>query len=203
MNNKNHICFDLDGVLIDSIDLMKYCWENAVKEFNVKHKFEEFSLLIGLPLTSIISILEIPNGDKFIEHYKKLSYQNLDKIKINKDTVDNLKKLSSNYKISIYTSKTKERVEKIIDLFFKSIHFDSILTSDDVLHSKPDPEGLLKICRFVNSTTQESIYVGDTNFDFKASKKAEIDFVYASWGYGEVENFKYKINHIKELTKII
>lgn len=203
MNNKNHICFDLDGVLIDSIDLMKYCWENTVKEFNINHKFEDFSALIGLPLTSIISILGLPNGAKFIEHYKKLSYQNLDKIKVAKDTIDNLKKLSRNYKISIYTSKTQERVEKIIDLFFKSIYFDSILTSDDVLHSKPDPEGLFKICKLVNSTNKQSIYVGDTNFDFQTSKNAQMDFIYASWGYGEVENFKYKINHLKELTKII
>ena len=138
MKNKNHICFDLDGVLIDSIDLMKYCWENTAKKFNINCKFEEFSALIGLPLTSITSILEIPDSAKFIENYKNLSYQNLDKIKIDKDTVNNLKKISSNYKISIYTSKTHQRVEKIIDKFFKSLQFDSILTSDDVLHSKPD-----------------------------------------------------------------
>ncbi len=203
MNYKNHICFDLDGVLIDSIDLMKYSWENTSKEFNLNHKFEEFSALIGLPLTSIISFLEIPNGDRFIEKYKKLSYQHLEKIKIDKDTIENLEKLSTNYKLSIYTSKTNERVKKIIDLYFKSINFDSILTSDDVLHSKPDPEGLLKICKLVNSTTEESIYVGDTNYDFKASEKAKIDFVYASWGYGEVKNSKYKIKNISELTKIL
>lgn len=203
MKNKNHICFDLDGVLIDSIDLMKYCWENTAKKFNINCKFEEFSALIGLPLTSITSILEIPDSAKFIENYKNLSYQNLDKIKIDKDTVNNLKKISSNYRISIYTSKTHERVEKIIDKFFKSLQFDSILTSDDVLHSKPDPEGLLKICKLVNSTIGESIYVGDTNFDFEASKNAKMDFVYASWGYGIVENFNHKIDHIRELTKII
>jgi len=203
MNYKNHICFDLDGVLIDSIDLMKYSWENTTKEFSINHKFEAFSALIGLPLTSIISFLEIPNGDRFIEKYKKLSYEHLEKIKIDKDTIENLEKLSSNYKLSIYTSKTKERVKKIIDLFFKSIHFDSILTSDDVLRPKPNPEGLLKICKLVNSTTEESIYVGDTSYDFKTSKKAKIDFVYASWGYGEVENSKYKIKNISELTKIL
>ena len=92
---------------------------------------------------------------------------------------------------------------EIIDKFFKSLQFDSILTSDDVLHSKPDPEGLLKICKLVNSTTEETIYVGDTSYDFKTSEKAKIDFVYASWGYGEVENSKYKIKNISELTKIL
>ena len=45
--------------------------------------------------------------------------------------------------------------------------------------------------------------MGDTNFDFEASKNAKMDFVYASWGYGIVENFNHKIDHIRELTKII
>ena len=203
MRDKNHICFDLDGVLIDSINLMKFCWEKTAKEFNINYTFDEFSAFIGLPLTSIVSHLGLSNSEKIIEHYKNISFENLEKIKVNQNTIQVLKKLSANYKLSIYTSKTRSRVEKIIDLFLKTINFDCILTSDDVIHSKPDPEGLLKICKFVNSTTEESIYVGDTDYDFETSQKAKVDFIYASWGYGEVKNYKHKINHISELTKFV
>lgn len=203
MKNKNHLCFDLDGVLIDSIDLMKYCWENTANRFNITSSFEEFSSLIGLPLTSITNYLNLSNGDEIIEHYKKLSYENLEKIKIHKDTVSILNSLSKNYKLSIYTSKTQERVEKILDLLFKSVNFDSVLASDEVLHPKPNPDGLIKICELVNSTLEETIYIGDTTYDFEASREAEVDFVYASWGYGEVENFKYKIANLRELLRIV
>ena len=105
-----------------------------------------------------------------------------------------LNSLSKNYKLSIYTSKTHERVEKILDLFFKSVNFDSVLASDDVLHPKPNPDGLIKICELVNSTIEETIYIGDTIYDLEASREAEVDFVYASWGYGEVKNFNFQDN---------
>lgn len=203
MKNKNHLCFDLDGVLIDSMNLMKYCWENTANRFNITNSFEEFSSLIGLPLTSITSHLELSNSDEIIEHYKKLSYENLEKIKIHKDTISILNSLSKNYKLSIYTSKTHERVEKILDLFFKSVIFDSVLASDDVLHPKPNPDGLIKICELVNSTIEETIYIGDTIYDLEASREAEVDFVYASWGYGEVKNFKYKIVNLRELLRMV
>lgn len=203
MKNKNHLCFDLDGVLIDSIDLMKYCWENTANRFNIANSFEEFSSLIGLPLTSITNYLNLSNSNEIIEHYKKLSYENLEKIKIHKDTISILNSLSKNYKLSIYTSKTQERVEKILDLFFKSVNFDLVLASDDVLHPKPKPDGLIKICVLVNSTLEETIYIGDTIYDFEASREAGVDFIYASWGYGKVENFKYKIVNLKELLKIV
>ena len=81
MKDKNHICFDLDGVLIDSINLMKFCWEKTAKEFNINYKFDEFSAFIGLPLTSIVSHLGLSNSEKIIEHYKNISFENLEKIK--------------------------------------------------------------------------------------------------------------------------
>ena len=203
MNNKNHICFDLDGVLIDSIDLMKYCWEETNNHFGINKSFTEFSKLIGLPLTSIIDTLKISNGQQIINHYKNLSYNNLDKLNLKNDTLSNIENLSKFYKISIYTSKTLDRVEKIISLYFDSINFNSIITSDDVTKSKPDSEGLFKICNLVDSSIDQSIYIGDTNYDFLAAKNAGMDFVYASWGYGDVKNAKYEIDSIRELYELI
>jgi len=203
MQNKNHICFDLDGVLIESVDLMKYSWENTVNFFEIDINFEEFYKFIGLSLEDIVKNLELPNGYELIKYYKMISATNLDKIKVKEKTIENLENFSKNYKISIFTSKTQERVDKIIDLYFKSINFDSILTSDKVKNPKPDPEGLIKVCNLVNSYPEQTLYVGDTNYDFLASKKANIDFVYASWGYGEVENSKYKIENIEQLSKFL
>ena len=86
--------------------------------------------------------------------------------------------------------------------YFDSIKFNSIITSDDVTKSKPDSEGLLKICNLVDSSIDESVYIGDTNYDFIAADKADMDFVYASWGYGDVENAKYEINSIRDIFQL-
>ena len=46
------------------------------------------------------------------------------------------------------------------------------------------------------------IYVGDTKGDMEASYYAGIPFVYASYGFGKVESFDYKINDISELLDL-
>jgi phosphoglycolate phosphatase len=46
------------------------------------------------------------------------------------------------------------------------------------------------------------IYAGDAKWDYEASKDNKISFVYAKYGFGEVDNNEYEINNIKELSKI-
>ena len=46
------------------------------------------------------------------------------------------------------------------------------------------------------------IYVGDTNGDIEGARIAGIPFVYASYGFGDVESFDYKIDDISELLNI-
>ena len=46
------------------------------------------------------------------------------------------------------------------------------------------------------------IYVGDTSGDMEGAKIAGIPFVYASYGFGDVESFDYKIDDISELLDL-
>jgi histidinol phosphatase-like enzyme len=47
-----------------------------------------------------------------------------------------------------------------------------------------------------------SIYVGDTAGDQKAAKAAGIPFVYARYGFGEVEEYDFAIDSFEEILKI-
>lgn len=49
----------------------------------------------------------------------------------------------------------------------------------------------------------DSIYVGDTEGDLKASRLAGIPFIYAKYGFGKVKDYDYVINSIDELLKIV
>ena len=117
MKDKNHICFDLDGVLIDSINLMKFCWEKTAKEFNINYKFDEFSAFIGLPLTSIVSHLGLSNSEKIIEHYKNISFENLEKIKVNQNTIQVLKKYPLIINSQYIHQKQERELKKLLTCF--------------------------------------------------------------------------------------
>ena len=48
----------------------------------------------------------------------------------------------------------------------------------------------------------EAVYVGDTQGDANACKEAEIPMIYASYGFGEVEEAAASINSFDELLNI-
>ncbi|GAA0337501.1 hypothetical protein GCM10008967_29700 [Bacillus carboniphilus] len=46
------------------------------------------------------------------------------------------------------------------------------------------------------------VYVGDTIGDQKAANFAEIPFVYAEYGFGEVDQYDYSIKSLEDLVKL-
>ncbi|MDR1699615.1 MAG: HAD family hydrolase [Lachnoclostridium sp.] len=48
---------------------------------------------------------------------------------------------------------------------------------------------------------EKAVYVGDTNGDKEAAEAAGIPFIYAEYGFGEVENYKYSIQSLNELPE--
>ena len=48
----------------------------------------------------------------------------------------------------------------------------------------------------------EAIYVGDTIGDQQAARQAGIPFVYAAYGFGEVDDFDYSIHRFEELLEL-
>ena len=48
-----------------------------------------------------------------------------------------------------------------------------------------------------------AIYIGDTQGDFDACKIAGIPMIFASYGFGSVQNPDYTINDIKELPELL
>jgi len=47
------------------------------------------------------------------------------------------------------------------------------------------------------------IYIGDTAGDAKASKEAGVPFIYARYGFGQVDEFDYVIDSPPELLKLL
>ena len=80
--------------------------------------------------------------------------------------------------------------------------FDYILTADDVKKGKPNSEGVLKILKKFKIRKKNSIYVGDSIYDYKCSINASIKYCHATWGYDKMNSFK-KLNRIKNFKEIL
>jgi CMP-N-acetylneuraminic acid synthetase/beta-phosphoglucomutase-like phosphatase (HAD superfamily) len=184
-----HVIFDLDGVLIDSINVMEQAWESVVEKYDIDIPFSSYVGQIGQPFEVILSNLEVDSKYlKGIEsEYNRVSIERQDQIKIYEGIIDLLKRLNLNrIEVSIVTSKTQERTLSIIKEKFNDIEFNSIVVPESVKsgRGKPFPDQLL--LAFVKSgiSPENTIYIGDTEIDRMVARSANCRFIFAEWGYG-------------------
>ena len=200
LKRKKLIIFDLDGVLIDSISNMRASLKKTSLSLKIKLNFSSYVKYLGLPFETIMKKMGIKKDIKKIKaKYSFFSKKTIHKIKIKKTHLFELKHLKKNYNFAVFTSKDKLRTKIILH---KYKFFKYIVTSDDVSRGKPHPEGLIKILNKTKNKKNEVIYVGDSIYDYKASKNFGIKYLHAKWGYEKDLSNKVNINEISNFLEI-
>lgn len=187
-----HISFDLDGVVINSLNLMEYAWSVVQQKLNINAPFVEYKKNIGIPFFDILKNLEIPETlhNEVYSIYNEVSSSSLDKIVLFdflESSVIKAKKWGA--KISLVTSKNRARTKEILDYFNIAHLFDVVVTPDDVKkgRGKPHPDPLLLACIELGVSPSETVYVGDMDVDRLSAQGAGIRFIYAAWGFSDLK----------------
>jgi HAD superfamily hydrolase (TIGR01549 family) len=214
MNRKiKHICFDLDGTLIDSFYTIFSATKQALKQLNINDAMseEDFRIRIGHHFIDIFKDLNInvPDFEPFIKIYKEHYFDFIDQSKLYngvEETLSNLKQ--KGLLISLLTTKTQDQAEKIISHFNLHDYFDEIMGRRPGIAVKPDPEPLLEICKFLGVKAEESLMAGDTELDITCGKNAGSLTCATLYGYRTKEilleqKADHNINSIKELVNIL
>ncbi len=188
-----HVAFDLDGVLIDSLSLMEKAWEYAMEKTSLDFEFDHYKRGVGMPFLDILNSMDIPTvyHQDIQSFYNEFSQNNQSLIVIDSAILDLLRRLKGlGVKISIVTSKDKTRSTKIIESFFGSDLFDCHISPEDIAsgRGKPSPDPLMQACATVGVDPYKTIYVGDMEVDKQSANRAGVHFVYANWGYGDLSS---------------
>lgn len=177
------VVFDLDGTLVDSVELHAKAFKFAIKSLgykNIEKLYKEFKKLVGIQLEEIIKIL-IPNiSSKEIKKIRflkdKYFIKNIGKIKEKKKVIKILKELKQkNIKVALFTSSPKKITRIILKKFKLEKYFDYLVCKEDVKNSKPNKEGLIKIMN--KFKTKNLVFIGDSKYDKLAAKNAKIKFL--------------------------
>jgi phosphoglycolate phosphatase-like HAD superfamily hydrolase len=207
--NIKHVVFDLDGVLINSINNMQKSWEAVVDKFCLDIPFSLFREQIGRPFNEALINLSISNlnFEEIEFEYNRVSVKYQGLITVYEGVINLLSRLnSSKIEISIVTSKPINRTLSIVEDKFNGIEFRSVIAPEMVNsgRGKPCPDQLL--LSFVKSGVSQAntIYIGDTELDRVSAKEANCRFLFAEWGYGVSSTYgDFALKSINDLESFI
>ncbi len=211
--NIKHICFDLDGTLVDSY---KTIYNSTVKSLNDLHisnniDEEKFRDMIGRHFVDIFKEMNIPVHDfeEFIEVYKNNYFLFINDSELYRNAADVLKYFSQNgIMISLLTTKGQDQAEKIIEHFNLTEYFTVIMGRRNGIAHKPSPEPLLLICSELNISPGESLMIGDTEMDILCGQNANTKTCAVTHGYRTEESISrhkpdYIVKDLNELKEVV
>ncbi len=195
MSKVKSIIFDMDGTLLNSSYALT-CSVNFVRKSLGLKPLEKETLEyhINKPDQDMPMIFygtrEYLDEHRamFKEHY--LRYANLHVKPYNGvcELLDSLK--SSGVVLSIATNASDYFAKNMLEFANMLDYFSYIVGSNNVQSSKPNPDMINLICEKSNIEKNETLLIGDSIKDELAAKNANIDFLFANWGYGDSENDK-------------
>jgi|YNPNPStandDraft_1061719.scaffolds.fasta_scaffold02755_9 HAD superfamily hydrolase (TIGR01509 family) len=165
------ILFDMDGVLVDSLDSWWLSLNNAMKMYtdNEITREEFIKTYWGHDLRDNLKRAGL---DPRIVQFCNMIYSDyIYAVRLYPDTKPTLKRLHG-YRKGVITNTPRDCAKQILSKFDIDYYFDIVVTSDEVKIGKPDPEIIYKACSSLNVEPAKVIVVGDTVNDVKAGRAA-------------------------------
>ncbi len=195
------ICFDLDNTLVKSDKAQAVAYNKALTLLGFRPKNPKFlASKFGRPREEIAHML-LPKASqqtraKLIKlHNKYLVNETYKYVSPIRKVVPTLKKLKKQYKLAILSNNTHKNILCLLKgaKINKNL-FDLIIGHDQVRHSKPYPDEILKAEKLMHH--RADYMVGDTVYDIIAGKKAKVPVISVTTGPHD----KKKLAKYKPLT---
>ena len=181
------ILFDLDGTLIDTIELIL---RSARHAFDGWHRGApsdaQWIQGIGTPL---VDQLRLFTGDdvelgQLLTRYRDYQRQHHDRLtRCYPDVPGVVARLAAEgYRLAIVTSKASAIAHQSLDFVGLDGYFETIIGYDDTTRHKPEPDPVLAALSRLGVEPRDAVFVGDSPHDIKAGAAAGVVTVAALWG---------------------
>ena len=181
------VLFDLDGTLIDSIELILNSARHAFRDRTDSAPSDaEWLAGVGTPLATMFRQYARDDAEveALIAKYREYQIANHDRLTRRYDmvveVVDGLR--AAGHPQAIVTSKTGWLARRGLDHVGLASHFDVIVGCDSCDRHKPDPQPVLKALEQLGYAPHEAVFVGDSVHDMLAGNAAGVTTIAALWG---------------------
>jgi pyrophosphatase PpaX len=181
------ILFDLDGTLLDSIDLLVGSMEHAFAEREgPRPTKEEWIAGIGTPLRHQLRAFATSDEDfeRIIERYRSWQHEHHDQMLRCYDAVmDTLDTLHARgHPLGAVTSKMDDLMNRGLEHVGLARFMSVAVGYNSSSRHKPDPEPVHVALTSLGYQPEEAMFVGDSPHDMKSGRAAGVITVAATWG---------------------
>jgi phosphoglycolate phosphatase-like HAD superfamily hydrolase len=173
--------FDLDGTLLDSVDLHALAWHEAMTKFGHDVSFEQARSQIGKGGDKLIP--EFLSNDAQRDHGKEMEEWRSKRFKAEylplvrpfSAVPDLLRRVrDAGLRIAIGSSAKKDELEKYLDIARIADMVDVKTSSEDAEESKPAPDIFEIVLKKLGLEGSDAVAIGDSPYDAEAAGKAKI-----------------------------
>jgi pyrophosphatase PpaX len=183
------VIFDLDGTVVDTVELIRESFRYAVRRVLGRELPDEAILAgVGQPLMTQMRRLSSERAQELYDVYRAYNHRRHDElIRSYEGMLEVLRGLKDGgRRLGIVTSKSRETTEMAFTAVDLRACFDVVVTASDTAEHKPSPAPLLLCLERLDGARPEGstgpIYVGDSPVDIRAGQAAGMATAAVAWG---------------------
>ncbi|MBE0538060.1 MAG: HAD family hydrolase [Phycisphaerae bacterium] len=189
MNYKAMI-FDLDGTLVDTLQDLTDAMNVALTAVGLAPRTaEECRMMIGnaLPMFSRRAVgpenqhLAEPVAGRMRDYYRGHCCDQTAVYPGLLTVIEELRRRG--VRLAVLTNKDQDVAKEIVEHYFGAGVFDDIVGATGHNRIKPDPTTALELIAGMRITTDEALFVGDSDVDIQTAAAAGIRSVGVAWGF--------------------
>jgi pyrophosphatase PpaX len=181
------LLFDLDGTLIDSIELILGAMRHAFVGFDGHAPTdEEWRAGIGRPLQTVLREFA-PNDaevDRLFARYREYQLEHHDRlVKPYDEVVASIEAFAeAGHPMALVTSKSDWMAVKALVLVGLDTLIPVVVGCDTCLNHKPHPEPVQRALALLGVSAGDALFVGDSPHDVQSGRAAGVVTVGVTWG---------------------
>jgi HAD superfamily hydrolase (TIGR01509 family) len=176
--------FDVDGTLVDSVDLHASAWQEALVRFGHDVSFEQARSQIGKGGDKLIPVFlseaeQIAHGEEMEEWRSKLfKSKYLPMVRPFSAVPDLLRRVhEAGMMVAVASSAKTSELDVYLEIAGVSDLVDVVTSSEDAEQSKPAPDIFLAALKKLSMDGHDAVAIGDTPYDAESAGKASINTI--------------------------
>lgn len=179
------VVFDLDGTLVDSVELITVSFQHAIREVLGREASREEAVQhVGTPLKEQMLRISPAHADELVAVYREFNHREHDRmLKLYDGILDLLDDLSrAGCRLGLVTSKSRPTTQMAFDLTGIEPYFDATVCCDEAPGNKPSADPILFCLDRLGVAAADAAYVGDSPSDIQAAHAASVTAIAVTWG---------------------